>query len=120
MTALGPYTTIVIALVIGLACLIAGAWASWFFRPMNPTPVKLEPYECGEPTVGPTWVRFRPMFYLVALVFVIFDVEAIFLFPWAVAFVHLGWPALLEMAVFIAILLLGLAYAWRKGALQWR
>jgi NADH:ubiquinone oxidoreductase subunit 3 (subunit A) len=57
---------------------------------------------------------------LVALVFVIFDVEAIFLFPWAVAFVHLGWPALLEMAVFIAILLLGLAYAWRKGALQWR
>jgi NADH-quinone oxidoreductase subunit A len=87
---------------------------------MHPTPVKLEPYECGEPTVGPARVKFRTWFYLVALVFVVFDVEAVFLFPWAVVFQELGMFAFIEMVVFIGILLFGLAYAWRKGALQWQ
>lgn len=120
MEFVGAYLTIVIALVVGLLCLVAGAVISWLGRPMQPTPIKREAYECGEPTIGPTAVRLRPLFYLFALIFVIFDVEVVFLFPWAVVFQDLGWFAFIEMTVFIGILLLGLAYAWRKGALQWR
>jgi NADH:ubiquinone oxidoreductase subunit 3 (subunit A) len=116
----GSYTTILIALVVGIFCLAAGLFISWLGRPMHPTPVKLEPYECGEPTVGPARVKFRTLFYIFAILFVIFDVEAIFLFPWAVVFMDLGLFAFLEMVVFIFVLLLGLAYAWRKGALRWR
>jgi len=100
--------------------LAAGVFISWLARPENLTPVKLETYECGEPTVGSNQVRFRTLFYLFALIFVIFDVEAIFLLPWAVAFRSLGWFAFVEMVVFVAILLLGLAYAWRKGDLKWQ
>jgi len=117
---IGPYTTIVIALTVGVFCLLAGVFVSWLGRPMNPTSLKLEPYECGEPTVGPARVRFRTFFYLFAIVFVIFDVEVVFLFPWAVIFRELGFFAFMEMVVFIVILLLGLAYAWRKGALRWQ
>jgi len=117
---LGSYSTIVIAIGIGIFCLAAGVFISWLFRPMNPSPVKMEPYECGEPTVGSSQVQFRGMFYLFAIAFVVFDVEAIFLFPWAVVFQKLGMFAFVEMAVFVAILLLALAYAWRKGALRWR
>lgn len=120
MEHVGPYTTIVIALAVGFLCLFTGVLISRLLSPHNPTPLKLEPYECGEPTVGPARVRLRTMFYLFALVFVIFDVEVIFLFPWAVAFRELGLFAFLEMLAFIGILLLGLAYAWRKGALTWR
>lgn len=120
METLGAYGTIVVALAVSIACLAAGVFISWLFRPMHPTPLKLEPYECGEPTVGSSLMRFRPMFYLFALLFVIFDVEAVFLLPWAVAFMDLGLAAFVEMAVFVVILLLGLAYAWRKGALTWQ
>ena len=120
MEPLGAYANMLVALGVGLFCLVAGAVISWFVRPANPTPVKLEAYECGEPTVGTAQVRFRPLFYLFAIVFVVFDVEAIFLFPWAVAFRSLGMFAFMEMLVFVAILLLGLAYAWKKGVLRWQ
>ena len=120
MEPLGAYANMFVALGVGLFCLLAGAAISWFVRPANPTPVKLEAYECGEPTVGTDQVRFRPLFYLFAIVFVVFDVEAIFLFPWAVVFRSLGMFAFLEMLVFVAILLLGLAYAWKKGVLRWQ
>jgi NADH-quinone oxidoreductase subunit A len=116
----GAYGMLVVALGVGLFCLAVGMLLSWMARPMHPTPVKLEPYECGEPVVGGTQVRFRTWFYLIALVFVVFDVEAIFLLPWAVAFRGLGVFAFLEMVVFVAILIVGLAYAWRKGDLQWQ
>ena len=109
-----------IALAVAIFCLAAGMWISWLIRPMHPTPVKLQTYECGEPTQGATQIRFRPYFYLVALLFVVFDVEVVFLLPWALAFRSLGFPAFLEMAVFVFILLAGLAYAWRKGVLKWR
>lgn len=120
MEQIGSYTTIMIALGVGVFCLAAGVFISWLGRPMHPTPVKLEPYECGEPAVGPARIKFRTLFYLFAIVFVIFDVEVVFLFPWAVVFQELGLFAFIEMVVFIAVLLFGLAYAWRKGALRWR
>jgi NADH:ubiquinone oxidoreductase subunit 3 (subunit A) len=76
-------------------------------------------YECGVETYGTSWFRFNVSFYLYALLFVIFDIETVFLYPWAVSFRQLGIPGFLEMIVFITILLVGLAYAWKKGALKW-
>jgi NADH-quinone oxidoreductase subunit A len=90
-----------------------------FLAPHRPDRVKLSPYESGVETIGPTHIQFRTRYYLYALIFVIFDVEAIFLFPWAVAFNNLGLFALIEMAVFIGFLLVAFAYAWRKRALEW-
>lgn len=93
---------------------------SWLLRPSNPNAVKSATYECGMEAVGTSWIRYYPGFYIYALVFVIFDVEMIFLYPWAVAYGKLGLFALLEMLVFIAILVVGLLYAWRKQALRWQ
>jgi NADH-quinone oxidoreductase subunit A len=94
-----------------------------FIAPHRPDRVKLSPYESGVETIGPTHVQFRTRFYLYALVFVIFDVEAIFLFPWAVAFgganLQFTYFLLAEMGIFIAFLLVAFAYAWRKRALDW-
>ena len=92
---------------------------SRLIAPRRPDRVKLSPYESGVETIGPTHIQFRTRYYLYALIFVIFDVEAIFLFPWAVAFNKLGLFALIEMAIFIAFLLVAFAYAWRKRALEW-
>ena len=88
--------------------------------PRNPNSVKLEPYECGVETIGQSHIQFNSRFYLYALIFAIFDVEAVFVFPWAVAYGGLGLFALVEMVIFILILLMGFAYAWRKRALEWR
>jgi NADH-quinone oxidoreductase subunit A len=87
--------------------------------PHRPTPQKVQTYECGVETVGDTWVQFKVQYYLVALVFLIFDIEMVLLFPWAVAYNELGWFAFIAGAIFIVLLLEGLAYAWRKGALEW-
>ncbi|MBZ0304455.1 MAG: NADH-quinone oxidoreductase subunit A [Anaerolineae bacterium] len=87
--------------------------------PNRPTPIKRETYECGVETVGDTWVQFKVQYYLLALVFLVFDVEMVLLFPWAVAYNDLGMFAFLAGGVFILLLLEGLAYAWRKGALEW-
>jgi NADH-quinone oxidoreductase subunit A len=94
-------------------------------RPSNPFPAKLTTYECGELPQGSSWVRFNIRFYLIALFFIVFDVEVIFLFPWAVIFRDLlgvpGMGALVfwEMVLFLAILVVGLAYVWGKGDLDW-
>ncbi len=80
---------------------------------------KLEPYECGIPTKGKTWVRLNVGYYLFALIFLIFDVELVFLYPWAVAAKASGWIALVEITVFLLILFLGFLYAHKKGALKW-
>lgn len=87
--------------------------------PRKPNPVKSQTYECGIETVGNTWVQFRVQYYIFALIFLIFDVEMVFLFPWAVAFDQLRLFAVLEGVLFILILVAGLIYAWRKGALEW-
>ncbi len=92
---------------------------AWLFRPKKPNPLKSETYECGLETVGPTWVQFRSQYYIYALAFVIFDVEAVFLFPWAVAFGQLEFYMVFEMVLFILILAGALLYVWRKGDLEW-
>ena len=80
---------------------------------------KGDTYECGVKTYGETWVRFRIQYYIYALMFVVFDIETVFLFPWAVSYAGLGTFALIEMVVFLVILLVGLVYAWAKGVLRW-
>ena len=97
-------------LPLGLARVVA---------PRKPSPIKQSTYECGMETVGETWVQFRVQYYLYALIFVIFDIETVFLFPWAVAFSKLGLFAFVEMLIFLAILFASWAYAWRKGVLEW-
>jgi NADH:ubiquinone oxidoreductase subunit 3 (subunit A) len=88
--------------------------------PKKPNPVKMQTYECGIETVGDTWVQFRVQYYIFALIFLVFDIETVFLFPWAAAFDQLPLFAVFEGILFILILVAGLIYAWRKGALQWR
>jgi len=103
------------AMIMGASLLLVGK----LFRPSNPNPAKLGVYESGVPEVAPPRARYTPRFYVVALLFVVFDIEAIFLFPWAVAFDALGLYGYIQAIVFIALLLAGLAYEWKKGALEW-
>ncbi len=114
------YLFIAIFFVVALALPAIGLAVAWALRPKKPNPIKNATYECGLETIGETWVQFRAQYYLYALVFVVFDVEAAFIFPWAVAYNQLGLYALVEMVLFVAILFGGLLYAWRKGALEWR
>lgn len=87
--------------------------------PRKPNPLKSQTYECGIETFGDTWVQFKVQYYIFALVFLVFDVEIVFLYPWAVAFNQLPLFAVFEGVLFILILIAGLLYAWRKGALEW-
>ncbi|MBI2297549.1 MAG: NADH-quinone oxidoreductase subunit A [Armatimonadetes bacterium] len=109
-----------------LGCLFVGGTlgASWLLRPHHPHAEKLVTYECGERPSGRAWVQFRIIFYIFALVFVVFDVEVVYLIPWAVvvrdlSHVGRGWFALMEMFVFAAILLVGWLFALRRGAFDW-
>ena len=90
-----------------------------FVAPKKPSAIKNATYECGVETKGETWIQFRVQYYLFALIFVIFDIETIFVYPWAVAFNKLGVFAFIEMIVFLGILAGGWAYAWKKGVLEW-
>jgi NADH-quinone oxidoreductase subunit A len=108
---------LMILTVLGLGAVLLSLGV--IIRPYRPTRRKLAPYESGVPDVEPLRDRFTPRYYIVAILFVIFDIEAIFLFPWAVAFDKLGLYGLLEMVSFIVLLLVGYVYAWRKGALEW-
>ncbi len=103
----------------GAAVVFAAIFFSRLLAPQNPNPVKNSTYECGEETVGPTWIRFNSRFYVVALIFLVFDVEVLFLFPWALNLRELGLYAWIDMAIFIVILVVGLAYVWGKGDLEW-
>jgi len=113
------YVFIGLFAVVAILFPVIAVGLAYFLRPKRPHPVKSSTYECGLQTHGPTWVRFKAQYYLYALVFVVFDVETVFLYPWAVAYNRLTAFALLEMFIFLAILIVGLAYAWRKGALEW-
>lgn len=92
---------------------------SHFFVPRTHNAQKQEAYECGIPTQGTSWIQFNVGYYLFALIFLIFDVEIVFLYPWAVVLREVGMLAFIEILFFIAILFLGLLYAWKKGALKW-
>ncbi len=112
-------------LFIGLFIIVASAlpavaiWMAGLLAPKKPNPLKDETYECGIETVGETWIQFKAQYYIFALVFLVFDVETVFLYPWAVAFNVVPLYAVLEGVLFILILVGGLLYAWRKGALEW-
>jgi NADH:ubiquinone oxidoreductase subunit 3 (subunit A) len=93
---------------------------AYFIGPKRPNQIKKETYECGIETVGETWVQFKVQYYIYALVFLIFDIEAVFLFPWAVAFDQLPLFAVVEGIIFILILVGGLVYAWNRGILEWK
>ena len=111
--------------VIGLMCLAAFAMGNLLLllnqiaAPSKPSVAKAQPYESGVPDVAPVKNRYTPRFYVVAMLFVIFDIEAIFIYPWAVVFDTLGFYGLVEMLSFIGLLLLSYVYAWKKGALEW-
>ncbi|HWT83114.1 MAG TPA: NADH-quinone oxidoreductase subunit A [Candidatus Methylomirabilis sp.] len=110
---------------IGLLLLLAITFAVlplivvWIIAPRKRSLAKSDTYECGVRTYGETWVRFRIQYYIYALMFVVFDIETVFLYPWAVSYAGLGAFALIEMIVFLVILSVGLAYAWAKGVLRW-
>ncbi len=116
---LSQYAFVGVFAIIAFALPIIGLVVAWLLRPKKPNPVKNSTYECGVETIGDAWVQFKAQYYLYALIFVVFDVEAIFIFPWAVAYGKLGLYALAEMVLFVGILVGGLLYAWRKGALEW-
>ncbi|MCK5571552.1 MAG: NADH-quinone oxidoreductase subunit A [Bacteroidetes bacterium] len=106
-------------LLLGVVFVAGGLIVAWLLRPHRPYPSKRSTYECGESPVGDTRIRFNIRFYVVALIFLIFDVEVVFLFPWATVYKDLGWFAFVEMLVFLAILMVGYAYVWRNGDLEW-
>ena len=109
-------TVVLTALIfVGLVVVIANAIA-----PRSYNPQKMEPYECGIPTRGKTWMQFHVGYYLFAILFLMFEVETVFLFPWAVVTAELGVAGLCSALFFLFILVLGLAYAWKKGALEWK
>ena len=115
----GDYTIVGIFLMLGFGFVLITLGVAKLVRPSRPTKVKLQNYECGETPIGSSWIQYNVGYYIFALIFVIFDVEVVFLFPWAVAFGKLGLFALIEMFIFLIILIFGLVYAWRKGALKW-
>lgn len=118
------FLQVLVLAVIGVLFIFGALFVGRFLRPTNPNTVKGEAYECGEEAVGPAWINFNIRFYLIALVFVIFDVEAALMFP--VAAVYKGWMgaglgrlALVEIGLFVAILFTGLIYVWAKKDLEW-
>ncbi len=113
------YGVIVAVIVAGAGLVAVALLTARALAPRRPLPEKLTTYECGIDPVGEGWSQSQIRYYIYAFLFVIFDVESVFLFPWAVVFERLGYAAVVEMGIFILILAVGLLYAWRKGVLRW-
>ena len=113
------FGTILFATVLGIILVAVPLIIQWLIAPSKKTKEKLETYECGEESEGSAWLQFNIRFYVIALIFLIFDVEVVFLFPWAVVFKEMGLLALIEMGIFLLILVVGLAYVWVKEDLNW-
>lgn len=121
---LEQFALVLIFAVVAALFIFGALFVGRFLRPQHPSKVKGEPYECGEPAVGPAWISFNIRFYLIALIFVIFDVEVALIFPAAVVFKRWiadghGLLALVEIGIFILVLFIGLAYVWAKRDLEW-
>jgi len=118
-----PYFSLAVLFVVALGFGLTPLALAWLwaraFSPPKPNPLKNSTYECGLVSKGDAWIRFRPAYYLYAIIFLIFDVEAVFLLPFAVAFTGLGVAACIAMLVFVLLLIEGLAWAWAKGVLTW-
>jgi NADH-quinone oxidoreductase subunit A len=113
------YVPVLITFVLAAVVVTVMVNAGRILGPRNRTSVKLDTFECGNEASGSAWGRFSVKFYLTALLFIVFDVEVVFMYPWAVLFRKLGWFGLNAMAIFIAVLAFGLLYEWKKGALEW-
>jgi len=116
---LDTYLPIMVVIAIAFAFSIGSVVLSRLIGMKKPSEVKLAPYECGMPLHGSAQERFSIKFYIVAMLFILFDIEAVFLYPWAIMFKRLGLFGFVEMGVFIIILLVGFIYVWKKGALEW-
>ncbi len=116
---LTEFAKVLLFLFIGVVFVAGGLITNRLLRPYRPNAEKSTIYECGEEPIGNPWIKFNIRFYTVALIFLIFDVEVVFLFPWAVIYKELGLFAFIEMVIFLAILILGFVYAWAKGDLEW-
>jgi len=113
------YLPVLLMFLAGGAVTLGFLFAAMFFGPKNPTRAKLEPFECGFSPFSVVRGRFSVPFFLTAILFLIFDVEIVFLYPWAVMFRRLHIVAFIEMVIFLLVLVLGLIYVWRKGGLEW-
>lgn len=125
---ISEYGKILLIAIVGIVLVCATILLARILSPKNPNPIKLSTYECGEDSKGTSWVQFNPRFYVIALVFLLFDVELLFIFPWATVFGNAefiaedsrwGWFTLIEMAIFIGILIIGLVYVWKSGDISW-
>lgn len=125
---LSQYGNILLMGIVGILLVCVTMLLAKIIAPKKPNPIKLSTYECGEETTGSSWIQFNPRFYVIALVFLLFDVELIFVFPWSTVFGNAALIAadprwgvftLIEMGIFLAILILGLVYVWKKGDLNW-
>ena len=114
------FTLLVVVILTAIALVAVALGVARAISPRSYNSQKGEAYECGIPTRGRSWMQFRVGYYLFAILFLIFDVEAMFMFPWAVIVREMGVDGLLNILFFLLILVLGLAYAWRKGALEWK
>jgi len=113
------FRTVLVAAILGIIMVAVPLIVQSLVAPSKKSKEKLETYECGEESEGSAWLQFNIRFYVIALIFLIFDVEVVFLFPWAVVFKDLGLLAMVEMAIFLVILIVGLAYVWVKADLNW-
>jgi NADH-quinone oxidoreductase subunit A len=116
---LATYVPVLVVIGIGVALVAAMLLGNRMLRPARPTPQKLLTYECGVDPVGSGWAQMHVRYYVFAYLYVVFAVDAVFLFPWATVFESLGWVSVGEMGVFVGVLAVGLGYAWRKGVLTW-
>jgi NADH-quinone oxidoreductase subunit A len=116
---LNQYLPVVILAGLAVVFALASLAASALLRPSRPTPAKLSPYECGIVPERVPRERFPVKFYVIAMLFIIFDIETIFLFPWAVTFRQLGLFGLVEMAIFIGLVFVAYVYVWQRGGLEW-
>lgn len=115
------YFTLLITVLLTALVLVLGAFVvAKLIGPRSYNPVKGEPFECGIPTRGSSWIPMHVGYYLFAILFLMFDIETVFLYPWAVVVSQLGSMALVSIGFFLVVLVFGLAYAWRKGALEWK
>jgi NADH-quinone oxidoreductase subunit A len=119
-TDMNNFVLLVVVIIIAILIVAAAIGIAKLIAPRSYNPQKGEAYECGIPTRGKSWMQFKVGYYLFAILFLMFDVETVFLFAWAVVVQDLGIYGLLSVLFFLLILVLGLAYAWRKGALEWK
>ena len=116
---MAPYVPLLILFAIGAVITVGIFTATTLIGPKNPTAEKMIPYECGSETTGGRFVKPSVKFYLTAILFVVFDIEAVLIYPWALQFTSLGWAGLATMASFLVLIVVALAYVWKKGALEW-